>query len=902
MANIDKNIVITPNISNTSEPKIVFTGGNNNPTTLRVLDDGTLSFEGGAGQLFSISNTATGQIFAVNDISGYPLSEVYSNGFISLARSYGRVSIGSNTTPAAAALSVQSNTTVTGIDILGAPQTAGGVRFSSGSKISPVSTKELVFLDTNQIRFTDGVTWQYDDWGAIAYSTANSSMWIGKGGTGSGPIMGNSNTVANINFVGVSAFTISNSSVTKITLAANGNFGIGNTTPAHKLRIEAGSLSLGNTTSSITISIPTTVEASATNYVLNANGSWTIPTAAAVAGGANTQIQYNNSGSAAGSAAFTFNNTSNAVGMTGQLNLSGGANAISFVNATSNYIAWNTAGIGAPTVTSRSVGTKLVLYPDLGADKVDYAIGIEGNHLWFSTGQTGLAGGFKWYANTTNIMTSNATGLNILSGGLSIGGTSAIDSSRNGSFANVTIAGNLTVSGTTTYINTTTLNIGDNIITLNADLPGATAPTENAGIEVNRGSSANVSFIWDETNDVWASQINGVSKLTVSNTNVTVTGNTSLFLGGMGGSEGGELIFANTTGGTGPIVDVDGGNDWRYNTYNTTSNYKFNTGSSPTTKLQISANGNVGFSNSAPDATLAVTGTANVSGNVVIGGQLSVGANVIANTTALLIGNTTVNTVITQTTAAFNTNSTATALTAIANGYVGVGVAAPQAQLHIKGATPTIWYEGTGAGSVTQNIYVSNTSFGFVETLRIGGTLRSSVNINASQYQIATYGTSNSLFSVAPSGTEKFYVSNDGVGGPNNFFISANGNVGIGNTTPADKLVVAGNLRLTEYTETAYVANSGTAITLALTNGTVQVITLTGTATITMPAAVAGKSFVLYLKQDATGSRTVTWSTVKWPGGTAPTITSTASKQDIYSFFSDGTSWFGATVGQNYTP
>ena len=110
------------------------------------------------------------------------------------------------------------------------------------------------------------------------------------------------------------------------------------------------------------------------------------------------------------------------------------------------------------------------------------------------------------------------------------------------------------------------------------------------------------------------------------------------------------------------------------------------------------------------------------------------------------------------------------------------------------------------------------------------------------------------------------------------------------------------NPTVTNYVETPYSANSGTAITLALTNGTVQIITLTGNATITMPTATSGKSFIMYLKQDATGSRTVTWSTVKWAGGTAPTITSTASRQDILSFFADGTNWYGVVVGQNYTP
>jgi hypothetical protein len=105
-----------------------------------------------------------------------------------------------------------------------------------------------------------------------------------------------------------------------------------------------------------------------------------------------------------------------------------------------------------------------------------------------------------------------------------------------------------------------------------------------------------------------------------------------------------------------------------------------------------------------------------------------------------------------------------------------------------------------------------------------------------------------------------------------------------------------------DYQEQTYTANSSTAITLDIvTNGTDQVITLTGTATITMPTATAGKSFLLKLKTGA-GSYTVTWTTVKWPSGTAPTLTSTASRMDIFSFFSDGTNWYGCTVGQNYTP
>lgn len=108
------------------------------------------------------------------------------------------------------------------------------------------------------------------------------------------------------------------------------------------------------------------------------------------------------------------------------------------------------------------------------------------------------------------------------------------------------------------------------------------------------------------------------------------------------------------------------------------------------------------------------------------------------------------------------------------------------------------------------------------------------------------------------------------------------------------------NPTVTNYIETPYTANSSTAITLALTNGTLQIITLTGTCTITMPTAVSGKSFTLLLKTGA-GSYTVTWSTVQWPSGTAPTLTSTASKMDRFVFVSDGTNWYGSTAGQNYS-
>ena len=119
--------------------------------------------------------------------------------------------------------------------------------------------------------------------------------------------------------------------------------------------------------------------------------------------------------------------------------------------------------------------------------------------------------------------------------------------------------------------------------------------------------------------------------------------------------------------------------------------------------------------------------------------------------------------------------------------------------------------------------------------------------------------------------------------------------------TLTNKTIEAGTFT-NGYTEEVATANTSTAYTIDLANGTVQILTLTGNCTYTFPAATAGKSFILIQKQDGTGSRTVTWpASVKWPGGTAPTITSTASKADKFIFTADGTNWVASVGGQDYT-
>jgi hypothetical protein len=205
------------------------------------------------------------------------------------------------------------------------------------------------------------------------------------------------------------------------------------------------------------------------------------------------------------------------------------------------------------------------------------------------------------------------------------------------------------------------------------------------------------------------------------------------------------------------------------------------------------------------------------------------------------------------------------------------------------GVTPSAWNAGNSAIQLGATASLNGTS--------------TSTQLSNNFYQAAAgpkyISTSFATVYQQSSGQHVWYNAPSGTAGNAITFTQAMTLDVNSNLTVAGALL---NPTITNYTETTYTANTSTAITLALTNGTVQILTLTANATITMPAVGAGKSFVIMLRQDATGGRSVTWTTVAWPSATAPTITGTASKQDIFSFFSDGTRWYGTTIGQNYTP
>ena len=79
---------------------------------------------------------------------------------------------------------------------------------------------------------------------------------------------------------------------------------------------------------------------------------------------------------------------------------------------------------------------------------------------------------------------------------------------------------NLTVTGTTTTVNSETVSIADNVLVLNSNEAGT--PSEDGGIEIERGTSTNAALTWDETSDIWKAGLAG------SETAIVLTGDSRL--------------------------------------------------------------------------------------------------------------------------------------------------------------------------------------------------------------------------------------------------------------------------------------------------------------------------------------------------------------------------------------
>jgi hypothetical protein len=144
---------------------------------------------------------------------------------------------------------------------------------------------------------------------------------------------------------------------------------------------------------------------------------------------------------------------------------------------------------------------------------------------------------------------SNAT----IAIGQEVGTSASVTFANINTTGDLVVGGDLTVNGTTTTLNTETLAIEDNIVVLNSNVTGS--PTTNAGIEVERGTSTNVSVRWNETTDKWETTNDG-STYSVIATNGNIALGTDTTGNYMSGVSAGTGISVSHTPGEGSSASV----------------------------------------------------------------------------------------------------------------------------------------------------------------------------------------------------------------------------------------------------------------------------------------------------------------------------------------------------------
>jgi hypothetical protein len=144
-----------------------------------------------------------------------------------------------------------------------------------------------------------------------------------------------------------------------------------------------------------------------------------------------------------------------------------GAGQVYLNGATSNRIDWAAVGTGAPAFTTRSDGTKLLLYPSISGSLTDYAIGIDAATMWSSVPENNASFKFKWYGATTEIANLTGTGAftaaSFTGNGVALTAINASNISS-GTIDNARTTGNTANSASTIVLRDASGNFGANTI------------------------------------------------------------------------------------------------------------------------------------------------------------------------------------------------------------------------------------------------------------------------------------------------------------------------------------------------------------------------------------------------------------------------------------------------------
>jgi hypothetical protein len=381
-------------------------------------------------------------------------------------------------------------------------------------------------------------------------------------------------------------------------------------------------------------------------------------------------------------------------------------------------------------------------------------------------------------SSTGNLLNLQAAGTNVISfkkdGTLLAPATFTIDPSGHGDITGkVIILGDLQVDGTTTTINSTTIDVADKNILLSKGATNKTA-SDGAGITIDLGTDGTASLLYGSTADAFTFN----KGLTVSG---TLIANESIRIGDGGTYTNGSIYS-----------DASWGMIFRARRASPSQAHFRFANSADAELMRIDTAGNVGIGTASPAGKLHINGSTILSGAVgggdtflqirntttniaLLGSEASMYSGATSSDVGLYVyGNNKLS---------LSTNATRR-LVVDGTGNVGIGTTAPITKLQVHGSA-WIGNEGSGvAGSQTGALYLGGTlnsnQLWYSASLRV---INNDSTPNTWKPRLGFF-TQNTSEHLNTNQTERLTILSD------------SGNVGIGTTSPGEKLHVVGKALL----------------------------------------------------------------------------------------------------------
>ena len=568
------------------------------------------------------------------------------------------------------------------------------------------------------------------------------------------------------------------------------------------------------------------------------------------------------------------------------------------------YVLEGTTGAGTAWVENSTVTT-------IGTDPITF-VQFSSKGLYALTGGTGLsyAVGAAYDGSAATTLAVNSAYIATISANNSsyLGGTIASSYLANTSYGlSQNTSGIFVVAGTGAVVNATGVHVNATYIgTLSANNASYLGTVAAASYQLNSTLAANVATMAANSSTYANSSVTntftvGTASYFVSNGNMGIGTSVPSYSLVVSKNQNAATVFQLVNNNTGvsaaSILQSQIGvssyvNYSAFAAYNqivgsgiTTQYIDFDTQIFRTTggseRMRIDSSGNVGIACTTPSYKLDVTGDIRASANIY--GTLATTSqpNITANNASYL-GGTIASSFVANTSFGLSQNTSGIFVVA------GTGTVVNSTGVHVNstyigtlsannasylGTVAAASYQGTAnLAAAVALLPANNASY-------LGGTAAASYALLAGPTFTGTVTTANTL----TIGTVAYHV--------------ANGNLGLGTSSPAATLDVVGTVNTSKANTLSQTLTDGVTVSWDTSLGQVATVTLAGNRTMAAPTNLKVQTYILHVLQDATGSRTLTWNAIfKWPAGVAPTLTTTANARDIFSFVSDGTNLYGSLL------